>query len=66
MSKRFFGIVIADIDDEDHQVDLSFAPRGRDPLDDGHLDRCLNWALSSLADLETKGYAIQLPGAVQN
>ena len=65
-NKRFFGIVVADIDDADRQVDLSFAPRGKDPLDDGHLDRCLSWALASLADLKAKGYVFQLPSAAQN
>lgn len=63
---KHFGMVEANISDEDRQVELRFHAPGKQPLGEQMRQKCLQWALASLADLEKNGYVIQLPGAAQN
>lgn len=64
METRHFGLITARIFDADRRVELSFSPRYKDPISDQVRDRCLTWALDSLADLQEHGYIFKTPGTV--
>lgn len=66
MNKKFYGLVEAIINDDERQVQLSYRAPGKQPLDESTRLKCLDWALSALADLKAQGYIFELPGAAQN
>ena len=62
---KHFGLVTAVISDRDRRVEL----RLRQPADNrhglgkGHVDWCLSWALSVLADYRQQGYTLSIEAA---
>ena len=58
MNKRYFGRVIAEIDDKTKVIRLAYAPRRAQPISDKTQKKCVKWALRSLETYKEQGYSI--------
>ena len=63
---KYYGLVTATIDETRKRIKLEYSKRGKQPLDRGHPERCLSWALAALADYQDRGYIFETPGAVKS
>ena len=59
--RRYFGLIYALIDHKNKRVELTYSPRYKDPLSDGHRQRCLSWALTALSEYQDRGYVFTVP-----
>jgi hypothetical protein len=64
-STRYFGLVRAEIDDQERSLVLKLKRLGnrRHDLGKGHQRWCLDWALSQLAAYRQNGYALTIEAA---
>jgi hypothetical protein len=61
---KHFGAITAIVDDQARSIELRWSPRYRDPLDSKYPQRCLRWAIGSLAEFTDQGYEITPPEPV--